>query len=81
MCTFGLSGWRKLGGRGKKKRKFLGPPFGAPTLRDCETTETLILAKNGLAKNGLAKNGLSRYQLSQFVTPIRYCSVDTELIC
>ena len=39
------------------------PPFGAPTLRgrtDCETTKTLIWAKNGLAKNGLAKNGLAK---------------------
>ena len=52
------------------------PPFGAPTLlcptfsgfwpptlrvrTDCETTETLILAKNGLAKNGLPKNGLAK---------------------
>ena len=37
---------------------FGAPPFGPPpfgALTDCETTETLILATNGLAKNGFSR--------------------------
>ena len=55
MCTFGLSGCRV--------KPPSGPTLRAPTLRgrtDCETTKTLILAKNGLAKHGLAQNGLAK---------------------
>ena len=48
------------GGRGKKAQNFGLPTLRGPTLRcrtDCETIETLILAKNGLVNNGLAQNG------------------------
>ena len=44
------------------------PPFGAPALRgrtDCETTKTLILAKNGLAKSGRAQNTMAKNGLAQ----------------